>query len=102
MPRLIQERPQEEKKEEEEGRARGLVGLRGRLESKISGASLEQNANISNSHTFHCMFMKVRAPGAAIYINLERSLGSGAASDNHRPTINTARTPTAQAVWGIN
>ena len=52
-------------------------------------------------HYFYLVPMKVGAPGGAIDSNLEQPLGRTVASHHHRPSNNTARTPTGKSVWGI-
>ena len=67
-----------------------------------SGGTLERNAKVPLKCKFYDVFLKVRAPGTAIYDNLAKALGLSGASDNHRPSIKTARTPTAESCLGNN
>ena len=67
-----------------------------------SSATLTPNANLLRKCKFCDVFLKVRAPGTAIYDNLAKSLGRDGSSDNHRPTTKTARTPTADSCLGKN
>ncbi len=63
--------------------------------NKTDGVTLEQNTCSATKQHFYCVFLKVGAPGTVIYSNLEESLGSAVASDNHQPSTKTATTPTA-------
>ena len=61
-----------------------------------SCTALSYNAILREKHQFYCVFLKVRAPETAIYSNLANLLGSAVASQDHRPSIKTARTPTVK------
>ena len=48
----------------------GDQGRPGALWPLKSGATLTPNANLTKKHTYHDVFLKVRAPGDVIYYNL--------------------------------
>ena len=69
-------------------------------EAPKSWTPLSYNWFLGEKPKFYCVFLKVRAPGAVICSNLESSLAHPVAAQDHRPSTNTARTPSMLALFG--
>ena len=84
------------------GRSPGAPKAIEAIHAEITFATLERNANFKKKkHQFYYVFLRVRAPGDAIYSNLEGGLLRGIRRSPLGPYTKPPGPLQPKAVWGI-